>query len=134
MGDYLNQINLSKESSYYFEANFLKIGDLKLKDFRLLSFKEMAKENTALAPGAVISRFGYIVVGVNLEGNAVCIDTKKPPNEVYLAEHNIFNGVNFVDELNNEVPFTRDVVQQKLILINKSFDEYLNNILSQYDV
>lgn len=131
---YLENVNLSNESEYYFKSEFLKRDNLNLDNFRLLSFKEMVKENTGLAPGAIISRFGFIVVGVNNEGNSICIDVCNLPNEVYLAEHNILCDIYYYDKSNNKVKYDRKSVIQKLILINKSFGKYLNEILKKYNI
>ena len=133
MIEYLKNINLSDEANYYFKAEFLKKDNLNLDNFRLLSFNEIVKENVSLAPGTIISRFGFIVVGVNNEGNAICIDVCNLPNDVYLAEHNILCDIYYLDKSNNKVKYDRKSVKQKLIPINKTFDKYLNSILEKYD-
>lgn len=94
-------------------------------DIHLFSLEHMIEENTQLAPGALIIKYGYLAFAGTSGGDVLCLnlnsDTDDP--EVYFASHSIFCDKNIAIFQDGELRFfelSQSVVNSHVIRISES--------------
>lgn len=100
----------------------------------IFNLKSIAYENTTMAPGAVISKFGYLVIRTTCGGNAICINLNSSTTnpEVYFADHSIFCDKESkfkVDGKNTYCELTEDILKQNINIIYDSLENFINDVI-----
>jgi hypothetical protein len=99
----------------------------------LKSLRNILEENMPnVAPGGYINKFGYLVIGTSVGGNAVCFDSNS--GKVYWADHVSFTEeeISYKDRETGDwvyLPFSKENVLRALVLLDDNIETFLNKLL-----
>ena len=132
----LRNYNVPKRVVDFYQG-FRPISSIDLgADVILLSLEEIKVENTELAPGALLIKYGLLTIASTTGGNAICLDLNRITNEeprIVIADSTIFSSqqVTIFKEgimINEELSY--EVIQKYVIEINKTFTGFLEMIIN----
>lgn len=101
----------------------------------LLELNSTAYENVTMAPGAIISRYGYLVIKTTTGGNAICLDLNSSLEnpEVIFADESLFcDKENYfkVDGKLKLLEVNEEVIKKYSRKISDSLENYLKIVES----
>lgn len=122
------QKKLDVQLNGYVKNIFEKEYDELLNKNIITNFKGMAYESSTMAPGAIISKFGYIVINGTSGGDVICMDLNSSLDNprIVFADHSIFCGIQ--PYIRNEEIWTKDLVDHNVKVVRNTFEEYVNDI------
>lgn len=126
---------LKNELNYNFTGyakNFFKTRYNELSEKNLLrNYNGIAMECCTLAPGAIICKFGYIVIATTGGGNAICMDLNSSLDNprIVFADHSIFCSRD--SYIQGEAEWTQKLVDSKVKLVRKTLKEFIDDIESE---
>lgn len=90
--------------------------------------KKSYSTSSSQAPGAIVSKFGYIVINTTGGGNAICMDLNSSLDNprIVFADHSIFCGM--YPYISNQVVWTKELIDENIKVVRNTFEEYVNDI------
>lgn len=149
--DYLLCNNKLYENENIFDWNNIKISnrlndylndekrenDILFDSVRFLSYSQICIENTEMAPGAILSAFGFLVIAITTGGNAIAINLNPNTNidmyAIVYADHSVLCDKTYFGRMNGV--FSDHIISENNIkcLIyetSETFDSFLDKIQS----
>ena len=122
------QKNLDIKLNGYAKKAFDKEYEILLEKNIISNYNGMAYEGSTMAPGAIISKFGYIVINITGGGNAICMDLNSSLDNprIIFADHSIFCDID--PYISNEVVWTKELIDENINVVRNTFEEYVNDV------